>query len=85
MVLSNKGITKALIHCADAQAGLRLCCLQTPKDRFPRIKAHIYYGIELFMRLATLPIETKLQKCIRIGITIFKISIWGGISSDIRS
>ena len=28
--------------------------------------------------------ETKLQKCIRVGITIFKIFIWGGISSDIQ-
>ena len=36
-------------------------------------------------RLATLKFETKLQKCIRMGITIFKKFIWGGISSDIRS
>ena len=36
------------------------------------------------MRPATLQFETRLQKCIRIGITIFKIFIWGGISSDIR-
>ena len=38
-----------------------------------------------FIRLATLQFELKLQKCIRIGITIFKIFIWGGISSHIRS
>ena len=37
------------------------------------------------MRLATLQFETKLQKYMRMGITIFKISIWGGVSSDIRS
>ena len=37
------------------------------------------------MRLATLKFEMKLQKCIRMEITIFKIFIWGGISSDIRS
>ena len=37
------------------------------------------------MRLAMLQFETKLQKCIRMGIIIFKIFIWGGISSDIRS
>ena len=36
-----------------------------------------------FMQLATLQFEWKLQKCIRMGITIFKIFIWGGISSDI--
>ena len=35
------------------------------------------------MRLAMLKFETKLQKCIRMGITTFKIFIWRGISSDI--
>ena len=33
-----------------------------------------------FMRLATLQCETRLQKCIRMEITIFKIFIWGGIN-----
>ena len=28
--------------CADAQAGLRLCCLQTSEDRFSRVEAHIW-------------------------------------------
>ena len=37
------------------------------------------------MRLAMLQFETKLQKCIRMGITIFNIFTWGGISSDIHS
>ena len=37
-----------------------------------------------FMRLAMLQFEKRLQKCIRMGITIFKIFIWGGISSNIR-
>ena len=36
-------------------------------------------------QLATLQFEMKLQKCIRMGITIFKIFIWGGVSSDIKS
>ena len=35
------------------------------------------------MRHATLQFETKLLKCIWMGITIFKVFIWGGISSDI--
>ena len=35
------------------------------------------------MRLATFLFETKLKKCIRMGITIFKFFIWEGISSDI--
>ena len=29
--------------------------------------------------------ESKMLKCIRMGITIFKIFICGGLSSDIRS
>ena len=37
-----------------------------------------------FIRLATLQFEAKLQKSIRMGINIFKIFIWGGISSDVR-
>ena len=36
-----------------------------------------------FLWLAMLQFVTKLQKCIRMGITIFKIFILGGISSDI--
>ena len=36
------------------------------------------------MRLATFLFETKLMKCIRMGITIFKFFILGDISSDIR-
>ena len=35
MILSKKQITKS------AQAGMRLCCLQTPEDRFSRVEAHI--------------------------------------------
>ena len=39
-----------------------------------------------FMRFAALQFEAKLQKCIRMGIIIFKLFIGGGgISSDIRS
>ena len=34
--------------------------------------------------LATLQFERKLWTCIRMGITIFKIFIWGGLSLDIR-
>ena len=33
-----------------------------------------------FLRPATLQFEMKLQKCIRMGITIFKIFIGGGLS-----
>ena len=29
--------------------------------------------------MAIIHFETELQKCIRMGITIFKILIWGGI------
>ena len=31
--------SKGIAH--NAQAGLRVCCLQTPKDRFSRLKALI--------------------------------------------
>ena len=39
------------------------------------------------MQLARLQFELKLPgaECIRMGITIFKIFLWGGISSNIRS
>ena len=36
------------------------------------------------MQLATCHFERKLQKCVRMGITVFKYFIWGGIWSDIR-
>ena len=36
------------------------------------------------MRLAMLQWELKLQECINMGITIIKIFIWGGISSDME-
>ena len=38
-----------------------------------------------FMRLVTLKIEMKLPKCVRMGITILKIFIWGGMLFDIRT
>ena len=39
MILSNKRIIKVLIRFK--QDGLPLCCLQTPKDRFSPIEAHL--------------------------------------------
>ena len=29
----------------DAQASLRLCCLQTPEDRFSRVEAHLILDV----------------------------------------
>ena len=62
---------------------------------FPAIYCRKHFDVIIYVifrlmtcgiaRLATLKFETKLQECIRMGITIFKIFIWGGISSDIRS
>ena len=43
-----------------------------------------FYDVQLYA-VTMLQFETRLQKCIRMGITIFKIFTWGGISSDIRS
>ena len=37
------------------------------------------------MPLAMFQFEMKLIKCIRMEVTIFKIFIWGAISSDILS
>ena len=60
------------------------------RQAFVTVQFEIIHGVTYpwmtcgFMRLATLQVERKLQKCIRMGITIFKNFIWGGISSDIR-
>ena len=37
------------------------------------------------LRHSNLSSNCQVQKCIRMGITIFKIFLWGGISSNIRS
>ena len=56
MVLFKKRIPKALIRdCADAQAGLHLCCTHTLEDRFSRDKAHI---IQLYC-LAEVAVEAS--------------------------
>ena len=39
----------------------------------------------IYNKEISLQFELKLQKCIRMRITVFKIFIWGGISSDICS
>ena len=36
-----KKIEISLVASLDAQAGLRLCCSQTPEDRFSHVKAYI--------------------------------------------
>ena len=41
MVLSSKGIT-IRSNSVEVQAGLRICCSQTPKNRFTRVEAHIF-------------------------------------------
>ena len=37
------------------------------------------------MALYCLQFERQLQKCIRMGIFMFKNFVWGGILSDFRS
>ena len=47
----------------DAQAGLRLCCSQTPEDRFSRVEAHmihIKYKGFLKRQLIMKSIEAKI-------------------------
>ena len=46
MILSKKKKKRRWSDCADAQAGLCLCCSQTPEDRVSRVEAHI---IAVFM------------------------------------
>ena len=41
MILFKKPIKRRRSDCVDAQAGLRMCCSQTPDDRVSRAEAHI--------------------------------------------
>ena len=41
IILSNKRITKVLIRLGNAQAGLHLCCSQTPKTGFLATRANL--------------------------------------------
>ena len=41
MIFSKEQIAKGLIDSVNAQAGLRSCCSQTPKDRVSRIEIHL--------------------------------------------
>ena len=46
MIFSKKQITKSLIRLRDyAQAGLRLCCSQSPGDMFSCVKALDYQQV----------------------------------------
>ena len=60
MILSKKANNKG----ADltAQAGLLLCCLQTPEDRFSRIKVHKILDSELVIYLESLCLNHSHQK-----------------------
>ena len=62
MILSKKRITEALISLGDAdvQAGLRLCSLKTPEDRFSCVEAHLI-GVHACFKLDnTLALSTKI-------------------------
>ena len=52
IVLSNQGITKALIRLRICAAGLCFFCLQTPEDRFSCVKAHLMINSECLCNLA---------------------------------
>ena len=51
-ILSKKRITRRCSDCADAQAGLRLCCSQTPENRVScvgaQIKSTFVFNIQLW-------------------------------------
>ena len=42
LILSKKRITKALIRLRGCADWFVVCCSQTPKDRFPRVEAHMF-------------------------------------------
>ena len=63
MILSKKRVTKALIRLGDAQAGLRLCCSQTPQDRFSRVEAHSYYHRSRFTQNFGLKLPISFNIC----------------------
>ena len=51
-----------------------------PEDRFSHNEAHCFVGIDVASWCSGHYVETVIYE-----ITVFKIFIWGGISSDIRS
>ena len=66
MILSNKRITKALIRLTNAQAGLHLCCMQTPEDRFSRAKAQMTLSFHIgtkydFQKITNVLVRITLQ------------------------
>ena len=56
----------------DAQAGLHLCCSQTPEDRFSHIEAHIFTEMFLaffFLYILPDPLSSIIGRC-----TLFPMS-----------
>ena len=43
-------IWASLRDCADAQAGLCLCCLHTTEDRFSHVVAHLSYDFKITLK-----------------------------------
>ena len=96
-MVNNKGTDQTV----DAQAGLSLCYLQATKYGLLRkwpiwcdsnlrctvgnCLTSLNMSHCVGCHTAMLQFETKLQKCIRMGITIFKIFTCGAIVWDIRS
>ena len=59
------------------QAGLRLCCSQTPKDRFSRVEAHLKKAFGL------LKVSLFLVPCYAVKkVTKLKLCITGGRGSN---
>ena len=61
MITFQKANNKRADQTAHAQAGLRLCCAQTPENRFSRVEAHLMFGLNwvwFFFRI------TKPECCI---------------------
>ena len=71
MIVSKLRTKKGLISCADAQAGLRLCCSQTPEDKFSRVEARIvddcliYYMYYLYVLLVFVTLKIYRKACLK--------------------
>ena len=78
MILFSKQITKALIRLCGCPGWSAPLLFATPEDRFSGVEAHVTLTKE--------GLSVKTIMVIQLGdITLFKIFIWGGISSDIQS
>ena len=80
MILSKKQKKRRWSDCADAQAGLCLCCSQTPEDRVSRVEAHMrIFLVKWFVTLSEIACRLPGFQRGKDRITIIGKSV--GVSS----